>query len=197
MRLAFLTARCLASSRKLLFVRVACGSGRTLALTASGDVYSFGQGTFGALGHGTTESFSTPVIVDNLWGLGIVQLRVRYVVLTNFIEAKSLISLPLFSWGRGKYGQIGCGSVENHLQPVPVTALSDLLRLSVASAGARHAVALTSGGDVDAWDEQGQVLPGGSLQRDEKKMNKNDKHGAGLQNKAGLLHTLESVFSLP
>ncbi|XP_024517465.1 ultraviolet-B receptor UVR8 [Selaginella moellendorffii] len=125
MRLAFLTARCLASSRELLFVRVACGSGRTLALTGSGDVYSFGQGMFGALGHGATESFGAPVIVDSLWGLGIVQLRV--------------------SWGRGKYGQIGCGSVEKHLQPVPVTALSDRL-LTQVLCGADYTMAIDSDG---------------------------------------------------
>ncbi|XP_002985532.2 probable E3 ubiquitin-protein ligase HERC4 [Selaginella moellendorffii] len=202
--------RFLRGSRELLFVRVACGSSHTLALTGSGDVYSFGQGTFGALGHGTTESCSSPVIVDSLWGLGIVQIACG-----DNHSCALTVEGQLFSWGRGKYGQLGCGSVENHLQPVPVTALSDRLLTQVvcgadytmaidsdgqlfswghghwgqtghgtqdnilvpklvcslendnivqASAGARHAVALTSGGGVYAWgdNEQGQVLPGGS-----------------------------------
>ncbi|EFJ11183.1 hypothetical protein SELMODRAFT_126683, partial [Selaginella moellendorffii] len=99
-------------------------------------VYSFGQGMFGALGHGATESFGAPVIVDSLWGLGIVQV---------FVCATSLRSLPLFSWGRGKYGQIGCGSVEKHLQPVPVTALSDRL-LTQVLCGADYTMAIDSDG---------------------------------------------------
>lgn len=41
----------------------------------SGDVYSFGQGAFGALGHDSKEDVTVPQLVGALWGLGIVQVR--------------------------------------------------------------------------------------------------------------------------
>ena len=93
--------RMLKGSRELHFVRAACGATHTLALTGSmmhllstfrwcpttifclqfffltagsGSVYSFGQGTFGALGHGNTESYNVPTFIEDLWGFGIVQV---------------------------------------------------------------------------------------------------------------------------
>lgn len=42
----------------------------------SGDVYSFGQGAFGALGHDSKEDVTVPQHVGALWGLGIVQVSV-------------------------------------------------------------------------------------------------------------------------
>jgi len=60
--------------RDLHFARVAAGAAHTLALTGSGDVYSFGQCVFGALGHGNLDGCSTPTLVEGLWGLGVTQV---------------------------------------------------------------------------------------------------------------------------
>lgn len=47
----------------------------TLGMRAgSGEVYSFGQGQLGALGHGDLETNPTPRLVDSLWGLAVVQV---------------------------------------------------------------------------------------------------------------------------
>jgi alpha-tubulin suppressor-like RCC1 family protein len=48
----------------LRFISVATHSFHTLALTASGEVYSFGHGGCGQLGHGDQESSATPRRVD-------------------------------------------------------------------------------------------------------------------------------------
>lgn len=47
-------------------VKVACGSrdAQTLALTADGNVWAWGDGDFGKLGLGHTESMSTPTLVQ-------------------------------------------------------------------------------------------------------------------------------------
>ena len=37
-------------------------------------MYSFGQGSFGALGHGNLDGCNTPTIVKSLWGLGVTQV---------------------------------------------------------------------------------------------------------------------------
>ncbi|KAF3792885.1 putative E3 ubiquitin-protein ligase [Nymphaea thermarum] len=43
-------------------------------LAGSGDVYSFGQGIYGALGLSDTDDHCTPTHVQELWGLGIIQI---------------------------------------------------------------------------------------------------------------------------
>lgn len=40
----------------------------------SGEVYSFGQGIFGALGSGNMENSNIPIGIEELWGLGIIQV---------------------------------------------------------------------------------------------------------------------------
>ena len=42
--------RFIKGTKELHFVRVAAGAGHSLALTSSGQVWSFGQGSFGTLG---------------------------------------------------------------------------------------------------------------------------------------------------
>ena len=62
-----LQPRYITGSREMHFVGVACGMGHTLALTGSGHVFSFGQGTFGALGHGDHTNRDAPARIDALW----------------------------------------------------------------------------------------------------------------------------------
>lgn len=45
-------------SKKIL--SVACGTQHTVAVTEEGDVYSWGRGRSGALGHGNRDDVSTP-----------------------------------------------------------------------------------------------------------------------------------------
>jgi alpha-tubulin suppressor-like RCC1 family protein len=49
-------------------VQVAAGSGHTMALTASGELYAWGQGDHGQLGHGGVEGSSMPRVVDGIEG---------------------------------------------------------------------------------------------------------------------------------
>ncbi len=44
----------------LIVENVSCGFSHTLALTKNGKVFSWGQGKFGALGHGSNESKKEP-----------------------------------------------------------------------------------------------------------------------------------------
>ncbi|KAH7441352.1 hypothetical protein KP509_03G034500 [Ceratopteris richardii] len=137
--------RILKGSRELHFVRVACGSSHTLALTGSGSVYSFGQGVFGALGHGNTESCSTPVLIDGLWGFGVVQIACG----ENHSLALS-VDGQVFSWGWGKYGQLGHGSSNNEHNPLQVKALADQMIIQIVGGG-DHTLALNNEKQVLAW----------------------------------------------
>ncbi|MCO5551230.1 hypothetical protein L7F22_004729 [Adiantum nelumboides] len=137
--------RILKGSRELHFVRAACGASHTLALTGSGDIYSFGQGAFGALGHGNTESCSAPTFVNGLWGFGIVQIACG----ENHSVALS-IDGQVFSWGRGKYGQLGHGSLNNEMSPLQVKALADQMIVQIVSGG-DHTMAMNSEKHIFAW----------------------------------------------
>jgi len=45
---------------------ISCGGGHSVVLTASGDVYTFGWGLFGALGHGNLYSQGRPRLVERM-----------------------------------------------------------------------------------------------------------------------------------
>ncbi|KAH9314061.1 hypothetical protein KI387_022688, partial [Taxus chinensis] len=137
--------RLVKGTRELHFVRVACGAAHTLALTGSGEVYSFGQGTFGALGSGNMESYSTPVQIDELWGLGIIQIACG----ENHSAALS-VDGQVFTWGRGKYGQLGHGSVQNESRPVQVKGLADQMIVQIICGG-DHTMAINNEGTLFSW----------------------------------------------
>ncbi|CAM9836171.1 unnamed protein product [Chrysoparadoxa australica] len=53
---------------------VACGDKITAALTDEGEVYTFGPGKFGSLGHGNTSTEVQPKLVEALQGLKVVKI---------------------------------------------------------------------------------------------------------------------------
>ncbi len=54
--------------------RVAAGECHSIVLSTAGQVYTWGQGTFGALGHGNEDNCHAPTHVQSLWPMGIVQV---------------------------------------------------------------------------------------------------------------------------
>ena len=55
---------------------MACGSGdaHTMCATASGNVYSWGDGDYGKLGRGGNEGCKVPKKIDTLSGKGVIKL---------------------------------------------------------------------------------------------------------------------------
>ncbi|XP_048185970.1 RCC1 domain-containing protein 1 isoform X2 [Perognathus longimembris pacificus] len=71
----------------------------------------------------------------------------------------------VFSWGGGRHGQLGHGTLEAELQPRRLEALHGLLMVEVA-AGGWHSACLSEAGDIYiwGWNESGQLaLPIRSL----------------------------------
>ncbi|XP_049935460.1 uncharacterized protein LOC116260292 isoform X3 [Nymphaea colorata] len=139
--------RVVRGSQELHFVRVACGAAHTLALTGSGDVYSFGQGIYGALGLSDADDRCTPTHVQELWGLGIIQIACG----ENHSAALS-VDGQVFTWGRGKYGQLGHDSLQSELKPLPVKALSDQMIVQVVCGG-NHTMAINEEGILFSWGQ--------------------------------------------
>ncbi|OBS60702.1 hypothetical protein A6R68_08168 [Neotoma lepida] len=76
----------------------------------------------------------------------------------------------VFSWGGGRHGQLGHGTLEAELEPRLLEALQGLRMVEVA-AGGWHSVCVSETGDIYiwGWNESGQLaLPIRSLAEDKK-----------------------------
>lgn len=106
---------------------VSCGGGHTIAVTDK-EVYTFGLGQFGQLGHGTfIFETSTPKVVE-----GLRPHRVRSAACgenhTAVITDKGL----LYTFGDGRYGKLGLGE-ENFTNQFSPTLCMNFLKFSVQS----------------------------------------------------------------
>ena len=125
---------------------IACGSFHTIAVTDTGDVFTWGIGERGQLGHGDLENHKTPWQVLGLQGHEIGAIAAG--------EAHSLAASKdgkrVFGWGAGHYGQLGVGGLEPHLSPAPIDELESQSVTQVAC-GANHSGAVSDNGKVFTW----------------------------------------------
>ncbi|KAG2493890.1 hypothetical protein HYH03_007827 [Edaphochlamys debaryana] len=123
-------------------VRLAVGSNHALMLTGGGGVFAVGQGSFGALGLGPTalDNRSVPVPIPPLMPLGVLQVAAG-----ETHSAALTADGRLFTWGRGKYGQLGHGDWANRPGPHAVAALRGLRATQVAC-GDDHTLVITAPG---------------------------------------------------
>ncbi|GIP09184.1 hypothetical protein J1TS5_13540 [Paenibacillus macerans] len=117
---------------------ISAGDNHSLALTKSGDVYSFGRGMYGQLGHGDKENQLTPKKIEGLADIqAIAAGEDQSLALTK--------SGDVYSFGRGMYGRLGHGNTEDQSTPKKIESLSDVQAIA---AGGNHSLALTKSGDV-------------------------------------------------
>ncbi|XP_023758647.1 ultraviolet-B receptor UVR8 [Lactuca sativa] len=144
-------------SRKV--IAIAAGEAHTLALTADGDVYSWGRGTFGRLGNGSEVDQFFPVKIE--FSLTDKRDKVKIVG----ISAGAYHSLALaddgsvWSWGYNAYGQLGFDG-ENSIVPclvkMPMTDGSATenekeLKISSVKAGGMMSLAIDNLGTLWMW----------------------------------------------
>lgn len=128
--------------------QVAFGSKHTCALTHSGQVYTFGDGSIGQLGHGTTTGRVTqPRQVGVLADRAVAQVacgKGHTLALTDKGD--------VYSWGCGDSGQLGLGRPQPNFVPRYVSALQGTPVAMIAT-GAAHAAVLSVYGRVYTWGE--------------------------------------------
>lgn len=142
------------STKKVLKVRqVACGRYHTIGLSENGQVFTWGGGKNGRLGHGDEKIRSQPTWVETLSnekGLVITAGYHNNLVLSEKGE--------VYSWGWGAHGQLGLGDNKDRDIPCVIKELSDKKIVSL-SCGDRHSFAISEDGVVYGWgsNEFGQL----------------------------------------
>ncbi|XP_010453304.1 PREDICTED: uncharacterized protein LOC104735251 [Camelina sativa] len=133
---------------------IACGPYHTAVVTSAGQLFTFGDGTFGVLGHGDKKSVFTPREVDSLKGLrtvraacGVWHTAAVVEVMVGSSSSSNCSSGKLFTWGDGDKGRLGHGNKEPKLVPTCVAALVEPNFCQVAC-GHSLTVALTTAGHV-------------------------------------------------
>ncbi|XWS73668.1 hypothetical protein CRYUN_Cryun02cG0148300 [Craigia yunnanensis] len=133
---------------------ISCGPWHTAVVTSAGQLFTFGDGTFGVLGHGDRNSVSIPREVESLKGLrtvraacGVWHTAAVVEVMVGNSSSSNCSSGKLFTWGDGDRGRLGHGNKEAKLVPTCVAALVEPNFCQVAC-GHSLTVALTTSGHV-------------------------------------------------
>lgn len=102
---------------------IACGSAHSAAITSSGELYTWGLGEYGRLGHGDNNTLLKPKLVQKLLGHRVVQ------VACGSRDAQTLCLTEdgtVFSWGDGDFGKLGRGGSDGCSIPHPIERLNGL-----------------------------------------------------------------------
>ena len=132
------------------FAQIATGGAFTVGLTTSGQVFSWGAGSLGQLGDGSTASSTVPVPVTFPTGPGGAPVVITAVTAAS-AHALALTSTgAVFAWGADVFGQLGSGGATPVDVPTPVSVPTGVTFTAIA-AGGDHSLGLTATGQVLAW----------------------------------------------
>lgn len=116
--------------------QIACGGFHTAAVTETGEVYTWGGGEHGQLGHGDKVNRIVPTLVEALMDKVMIQITCGWshtVALTD--------SGDVYTWGNGDHGKLGHHDTNKVTLPKPVEALEAKRVIAIASYN-EHTVAL-------------------------------------------------------
>ena len=147
---------------------VAAGERHSVALSSTGEIYTWGENFQGQLGDGTrTEDRTVPVQLTRSEAIAGVSF--------SAISAGEEHTLALsddgrvFGWGSNSNGQLGDGTTTRRTTAVAVTTsgVLDGVTIVAIAAGYLHSLALSSDGRVFSWggNAEGQLGDGTTDQR--------------------------------
>ncbi|CAM8881824.1 unnamed protein product [Rhodiola kirilowii] len=127
-------------------ISVVCGADHTTAYSKTQpQVYSWGWGDFGRLGHGNSSDLFIPQPIQAFQGMQIKQIACG----DSHCLALSMDG-DVWSWGRNQNGQLGLGTSEDSLVPQKIQAFQGV-SVKMVAAGAEHTVAVTEDGELYGW----------------------------------------------
>ena len=148
--------RMLSTLKGCQIVSVSGGRSHSHALTSQGQLYSWGHGWHGGLGHGFTDANVTPHLINR-------PAFNRCVLVDSgqdfscALDANSAVLM----WGRGDGGTLGNGTGKGSPSPSIITMFRTN-PVSHVCCGAHHSVAVTELGQVFTWGRgtEGQLGTG-------------------------------------
>ncbi|KFM56578.1 E3 ubiquitin-protein ligase HERC2, partial [Stegodyphus mimosarum] len=126
---------------------IACGSAHSAAISSSGELYTWGLGDYGRLGHGDLVTQTKPKMVMAFAGKRVKQVS------CGSRDAQTLALTDddmVYSWGDGDFGKLGRGGSEGCRVPENIESLNGLGVIHV-ECGAQFSLALTNSGQVWTW----------------------------------------------
>ncbi|CAM6101074.1 unnamed protein product [Calypogeia fissa] len=140
-------------------IAVAAAKFHSVALTASGEVFSWGFGRGGRLGHPDFDIHSGQVAVITprqiIHGFGYRGVSVIAVAKHHTVVATN--GGEVYTWGSNREGRLGYPSVDT--QPTPRRVSTLKARVVAVAAANKHSAVLTEAGEVYTWgcNTEGQL----------------------------------------
>lgn len=133
--------------------QIACGDCHCIAITAEGELFSWGRNQNGQLGIGTTEDALVPTEITALKGTPMAMVAAG-------AEHTAAVSQDggLYGWGWGRYGNLGLGDRADRHVPEKVTSVEGEKMAKVAC-GWRHTITVNEAGKLFTfgWSKYGQL----------------------------------------
>lgn len=149
-------------SVELTFAELSGGRTHTCGLTEPGYLYCWGDNSHGQLGDETTDASLRPVPVSE-WGGGTGR-QVFHAVEAGAVHTCGRSPGGILCWGWNEYGQLGNGTVDDHLAPRDI---SSAVPMESVSAGRLHSCSVATDGGVHCWglNSSGQLGDGTTQDR--------------------------------
>jgi len=109
------------------------------------DVYTWGEGKYGKLGHGDDNDEYIPKVLEALLGRDVIQVACNAfhtIALTDTSE--------VYSWGMGAGGRLGNGKERNRFSPLAIAGLRGAYVTQIAC-GEAHSAAISGSGTLYTW----------------------------------------------
>ncbi|GMP98392.1 hypothetical protein CsSME_00046301 [Camellia sinensis var. sinensis] len=131
----------------------------SVAVTAHGEVYTWGFGRGGRLGHPDFDIHSgqAAVITPRLVSSGLGARRVKTIAAAKHHTVVATEGGEVFTWGSNREGQLGYTSVDT--QPTPRRVSSLRSKIVAVAAANKHTAVVSESGEVFTWgfNKEGQL----------------------------------------
>jgi alpha-tubulin suppressor-like RCC1 family protein len=128
--------------------QVAAGGYHSMVLTRDGDVFTWGSGGFGRLGHGNTDDQNVPKRVESLTNVTDIAAGVFH---SLAVGEEGVV----YTWGYNNFGQLGLGDHGNGTNRNVPTEVPGMNEVVAVAAGTFHSFALSRDGTVMSCGKNG------------------------------------------
>ncbi len=118
-------------------VQIECGAQFSLALTKSGEVWTWGKGDYFRLGHGSDQHVRKPTVIEALKDKKVIHVAVGALHCLAVTDTGQV-----YAWGDNDHGQQGNGSTIVNRKPALVHGLEDV-HINRVACGSSHSIAWT------------------------------------------------------